>query len=310
MGLAPIRFPRRDQARVPERWLTFGSRSSLLSGHPQRSITAANSVLNYLNAVALAECSIGLLSLGMDAAAGYLHADLQNPASLSCDIFEEIRPDVEGWLLDWLAGKILSRDWFHELPGGECRLSLALCRELSGTAPLWRAKIGPVCERLAETLTGRKVTPLTSRRRREAQGGGPAPLDRGPVLPTFCRECGAGVQSRRAYCAVCARARMRQISAHGRAAARKPEVAARIREASRRQKAAAATWDPATLPGWLTLEAYEARIRPQLQKVSIVAIARECGLGRSYARLIRLGERIPHERHWEKLAALVGVKEN
>lgn len=139
---------------------------------------------------------VGLHSLGMDPSAGYLHADIPGRDSLSLDVLECIRPDIERWAYDWFAGRTLSRSWFHELPSGECRMDLSLLRELSGTARLWRAKIAPVCEGLTEVLDGRKVTPLSNRRMRESHGSPLALRDAGPQLPSFCAECGAAIAGR------------------------------------------------------------------------------------------------------------------
>jgi hypothetical protein len=60
-------------------------------------------------------------------------------------------------------------------------------------------------------------------------------------------------------------------------------------------------WDPASLPDWLTPEAF-------IQKdVTTSSIATALGVSWVYASHIRAGAKRPHPRHWLKLAELVGV---
>lgn len=303
-----IRWPRRDLERIPARWQTFGARMSSLTDGPRRAVTAASAMLNFVNIVALSEATIGLNALGFDASIGWLHFDIVNRPSLSCDTLEAIRPEIEGWLYDWLTSKTLSRAWFHELPDGECRMSLDLCRELSATARIWRAKIAPVCEWLTEVLDGRKVTPLSKRRARESHGSSLALRVAGPAMPSFCAECGAAITGRQ-YCPECYRAwnteGMRKIFTSGLVAARDPRVIARRVETNAQQRAAQSRWDRASLPQWLSPEVYDQEIKP-LPNVTTSAIAKKLGVSSSYAVKIRKGQKCPHARFWLRLAELAG----
>jgi len=47
----PIRFSKVDLRRVPDHWLTFGSRVSPLSASPRLAVNPANAILNYLYAI-------------------------------------------------------------------------------------------------------------------------------------------------------------------------------------------------------------------------------------------------------------------
>lgn len=81
----PVRFVRRDIARVPEGWLTFGARRSPLTGNPRLAANPANAILNYLYAILEAEARLACLAVGLDPGLGVLHADLKARDSLALD---------------------------------------------------------------------------------------------------------------------------------------------------------------------------------------------------------------------------------
>jgi CRISPR-associated endonuclease Cas1 len=304
-----LRFPRRDLDRIPQRWQVVGSRTSRLTDGPKKATSPFHAALNFLNAVARSEVTIGLSSLGMDPSVGYLHADIPGRDSLSLDVLEFLWPDIETWLYDWISGKTLSRTWFHELPDGECRMSLDLCRELSGTAHMWRVKIAPICEWLTEVLDGRKVTPLSKRRARESHGNSLALRAAGPEMSSFCAECGTSIAGRQ-YCDECLRPwnteRLRKIFTSGVAASRDPRVISRRKETNAKQVAARSRWNPACLPQWLSPEVYDQEIRPRLPNVTTSAIVKKLSVSSSYAVKIRRGQNRPHPRFWLPLAQLLG----
>ena len=72
-----------------------------------------------------------------------LHTDTPNRDSLALDVLEPIRPQVESWLLDWIAGQPLGRADFFESATGNCRLMSHLCAKLSQTAPVWGKLVAP-----------------------------------------------------------------------------------------------------------------------------------------------------------------------
>ena len=98
----PVRFARRNPQRLgpngrwrpgrPDPWLTFGSRTSLLSTKPSRATTPGNALLNYLYAILESEMTIALLAQGLDPGIGMVHADIDGRASLALDAMEAIRP--------------------------------------------------------------------------------------------------------------------------------------------------------------------------------------------------------------------------
>jgi len=73
------------------------------------------------------------------------------------------------------------------------------------------------------------------------------------------------------------------------------------------QRATQTAWDAEHAgeeydPAWFTRE-----VLPGLRGVSLTAMARVTGMSTSSASKVRAGRRVPHPRHWELLAELVGV---
>ena len=118
-----ILFPRKDENRVPSHWLIFGARHSPLTGGPRLSVNPANSLLNYINAVAESECRLAACVCGLDPGLGVLHTDTANRDSLALDLIEPIRPSIELWLLDWLMREPLKRSDFFEAADGNILIS-------------------------------------------------------------------------------------------------------------------------------------------------------------------------------------------
>ena len=66
-------------------------------------------------------------------------------------------------------------------------------------------------------------------------------------------------------------------------------------------------WDPFSLPSCLTKECYVQKVQPLLSAKKVREIAAAIQVSELYAGFIRSGRRRPHPRHWQALAALVGV---
>lgn len=158
----PVRFARRNPQRLgrngrwrpgrPEPWLTFGSRTSLLSGKPSRATTPGNALLNYLYAILESEMVIALLARGLDPGIGMFHADIDGRSSLALDAIEALRPYVEYWLFAYIQSSVFANRDFHELPDGEVRLAHPLNSHLAHTAALWRKASEPIAEWLARSF--------------------------------------------------------------------------------------------------------------------------------------------------------------
>jgi CRISPR-associated endonuclease Cas1 len=149
----PVRFETKDTRRVPEHWLTFGQRHSLLSNpSPRRAVNPANALLNYLYAILEAEAQIAALRMGLDPGLGLLHADQRTRDSLPCDLMEPVRPTVDAYVINLLQGRTFNRRDFFETRKGICRIMPPLTHELAGTAPIWAKELAPVTERVAQEL--------------------------------------------------------------------------------------------------------------------------------------------------------------
>jgi hypothetical protein len=64
-------------------------------------------------------------------------------------------------------------------------------------------------------------------------------------------------------------------------------------------------WQASDLPEWLDDTVYTTKIHPVLDRLSKSAIAQALGVTKDYAYEIARGEKIPHPRHWARLAELV-----
>jgi CRISPR-associated endonuclease Cas1 len=158
-------FVQRDSDKVPEHWLTFGVRRSLLTQNPRKATNPANAILNYLYSILEAEARIAVLRIGLDPGIGVMHADLRARDSLVCDLMEAVRPKVDSYVLNLLAKRALRRPDFFETREGVCRLMPPLTGDLVGTAENWSSEVGPVTESLAKALIKDTPTLLTESNR-------------------------------------------------------------------------------------------------------------------------------------------------
>jgi CRISPR-associated endonuclease Cas1 len=316
----PINFPKADLRRVPDHWRTFSTRKSPLSGSSRLAANPANAILNYAYAVAESEALLAVTSMGMDGGLGFFHADAPARDSLACDVMEPVRPKVDAYVLDWIMGQPLKREWFFEKRDGNCRLMASFAIRLSETAPMWRHAVAPFAEWVARTLWSTSAKPglrafpptrLTQSRKREAKGALPfPPATRVPQRQKLCPSCGKEIRAEVTHCGRCAieGATQRLVDAArlGRVVARTPEVRAKQAASQRQQAKARSSWAVSSQPAWLTEEVYAERIQPLLTGMSSSSIASKIGVSRWYAGRVRMGHR-PHPRHWQALADLVCV---
>ena len=294
-----------------------GSRHSPLSGGPRLAVNPVHAILNYCFALLESETRLALSVLGLDPSLGMgLHSDTPNRDSLALDVLEPVSPQVESWLLDWIARQPLRRADFFETATGNCRLMSHLCVKLSQTAPVWSKLVAPWAEYVAHTLwntTSRfkssrpPSTPLTQQHRRQAKGRPPFPNVRAPQLDLICRGCGKQFCSGKRYCLECAATAMHENFDAGRKSAQQPESLAKRSATQRQHKQAIQNWKPSDLPGWFTRDVYLKEVRPLLASVSISRIRSALGVSEPYSSDIRTGNRIPHPRHWQALAKLAGA---
>jgi CRISPR-associated protein Cas1 len=320
-----VAFGRPVQRQVPDHWLRFGQRGSLLTSGPRLAINPANAMLNYLYAILEAETRLACLTVGLDPGLGIVHVDYRSRDSFALDLMEAARPAVDEYLVELLQGRTFTRHDFAETARGVCRVNPPLSHELAETAPRWAEAIAPVAEAVAHELArseGSRIkqlsTPLTgsnrsaryvrTRRRVTAQAAKAA-----RPAPT-CKRCGGPVPRRtRTYCDSCLPHYQREqyetafngsgLSAieRKRAAGCDPThgeaAAARRAETNITRKRQAREWDEEH--GKLVdLSAFQRDILPRIQDVPLSRLQRATGLSLRYVSLIRRGERTPHPRHW------------
>lgn len=194
-------------------------------------------------------------------------------------------------------------------------------RQLSETMATWAQAVAPVAERVAamlrESIPGAKgrrdahTTPLTERHRREAKRAPESTARQLPRPPRVCPSCGQRVKNTGANCRRCASAELSRafptVLAKGRTVAQSPAAQAKRSETRQRNAQAVSRWNPESLPPWLTAEFYERQIVPRLLSVRTVDVARQLQVSESYAAQVKTGKRVPHRRHWQELAGMVGL---
>ena len=308
-----VNFPKLDLCRVPKHWRTFGTRVSSVLGSPRCAVNPPNAILNYLYAVLESESRLALATVGLDPGIGFLHVDSRTRDSLACDLMETVRPEIDSYVLDWLTHRLFRRKEFFEMPDGTCRLMAGLCAQLSETARTWRHAVAPWAELVARTLwatIGRPgnqpATPLTGDHRRAGRGGKHIrQVVVPPRPPRICRGCGATCQ--RTYCVSCGREYSKSEFDKGRLVAQTPESRARRSATQKEHVRANENWKPSKGFEWLDRRNYISKIQPRLAAVTIPMLQSALGVSEPYATFIRSGTRVPHPRHWQSLAQLVGI---
>jgi len=315
-----VAFPRAELRRVPDHWRSFGARISPLSGSPRLAVNPPNSILNYLYALLESEARLAIAAVGLDPGLGFLHFDSRTRDSLACDLMEPVRPQIDAYLLQWLRREALRREWFFEQRDGNCRLMASLAARLAETAPNWGRAVAPLAEWVARTLWRTTLKPtrrsgpatrLTQQHRRQAKGDTCTPKVGPPRPPSICRGCGVSIKSGKSYCAACgitvSREGLIEAAKLGRIAGHSPEARARQAEKQRQHAAAVKSWHPSDKPGWLTEKVFREQIQPRLAAITVRTISSALGVSEPYASLIRAKRYLPHPRHWQTLAGLVGI---
>jgi CRISPR-associated endonuclease Cas1 len=311
--LLPVNFPTIDARKAPAHWKIFGTRISPVSGSPRCAINPPNAILNYLYSILEAESRLALAAVGLDPGLGFLHVDSRTRDSLACDLMETVRPAIDSYVLDWLTDRLFRRKEFFEMPDGTCRLMAGLCAQLSETARTWSHAVAPWAELVARTLWAtigkpgnQPATPLTGDHRRAGRVGEHIrPNVPPPKPPKACKVCGAACE--KTYCATCGQAYSKAEFDKGRLIAQSPESRARRSATQKEHVRANRAWKPSKEFEWLDRKTYINKIRPLLAGVTIPILLSALGISEPYAAFIRSGKRVPHPRHWQKLAQLAGI---
>jgi hypothetical protein len=317
----PVRWPRKDEKRVPEHWKHFASRISPLTHSPRLAANPPNALLNFLYGILESEARLSAVAMGLDPGLGCLHVDTVNRDSLACDLMEVCRPKVDAFVLDWLQRELLRRSDFWEDRNGNCRLVSSLAVKLSETAETWRKLVAPVAEYVAQELWSSiseqrsslarplLATRLTQRNKREVKGSEVPEVDQ-PKPEHVCGKCGAKIARGRTVCWKCSKLETVKVFRMGRKLAQRSEAIAKRADTMLRHRKKIREWKPSDLPAWLTRDVYVKQILPALASVAKSRIRSELGVSEPYSSYIQSGKRIPHPRHWQALAKLAGISPN
>jgi hypothetical protein len=161
------------------------------------------------------------------------------------------------------------------------------------------------------TITRVPATRLTQNHKRALSGGTFVPITKNPVRPAkVCSVCGNEIQNRSAKCRLCLTEalpqRLRRLASKGRLSSHTDKAEAKRSETQSANHEIGRNWSSSDQPSWLTAKFYAEKIQPLLDPLSVSAIARDLAVSRGYATEIRRG-RVPHPRHWQGLAKLLGV---
>jgi CRISPR-associated endonuclease Cas1 len=314
----PVRWPRKDQHGVREHWKHFESRISPLTHSPRLAATPVNACLNLLYCLCETEARLAAVAVGLDPAIGLLHVDTPNRDSLACDLMEVIRPSVDAFVLNWIQSEPLRKSDFWEDRNGNCRIASSLVIKLCETSDTWRRLVAPVAEYVAQELWSsiskstyrfgqlQLASRLTQAHRRAVKGSG-VPVVNQPKPEHMCRDCGVKIPADRQRCLKCSKQVTGVNFRAGRKSAQRPEFLAKRASTMRRHKQAIQNWEPSDIPAWFTRDVYVKQVQPVLASVAKSRIRAALGVSEPYSSDIQAGRRIPHPRHWQALAKLVGV---
>ena len=122
-----------------------------------------------------------------------------------------------------------------------------------------------------------------------------------------CFDCGIKISSRTKLCSNCGKQATRKHFRLGRKNAQQPEFLVKRSVTQRQHKQAINNWKPSDLPSWLTHDVYVRQVQPALASIAKSQIRSALGVSEPYSSDIRAGKCVPHARHWQALAQLVGV---
>jgi CRISPR-associated endonuclease Cas1 len=320
-----VKFPTNDQTRVPDGWLSYDQRSSVLAnfGSPRSATNPINALLNYCYALAYAEAVIACHALGLDPGLGILHNDKPNRNSLALDLMEPVRPGIDAFVLDLIRSHTFSRTDFHETRDGRCRILAPLTHELAETIPSWAEGIAPHAESVAHQLAAaadgtvpprRPLTgkPKTSPRRKNTPTQTLRPQPR-------CPDCGGELgDKRRIRCPTChitnratlAEQRLdlaqQRLRDRAEAAGVRPDGNTMRAAKASVNRAAATAWEAQNADARIDQDHYRNEILPLLAAHPVAKIAETLGIAMDAAWRIREGTLTPHARHWTSLSQLGG----
>lgn len=134
----------------PDPWTAFHYRASASSGGPRHATHPVNAILNYAYSVVAAQVTRTLQASGFDSAAGFLHADAEGRHSLTYDVMELLRADIDNAILPWVASHTWKRPDFPVTPEGIVRLQPTLAAVVAQRAMMGQKDIDMATAWIAE----------------------------------------------------------------------------------------------------------------------------------------------------------------
>ena len=302
----------RDHHHVPD--LAFGRRRSPLGASPGPSGTETTPQLptqRTFYALLEAETTLASSAAGLDPGLGILHTDNRVRASMSLDLMEAIRPEVDTYLLDLIDGHVFRAGDFTETRTGVCRVNPPLTHHLAQTLNLWYDLVAPVVETTIRLLTRGDDTDTHLTQNNRRPDGTPQPNPKPPsIIRTHCLECGGHTTEARKLCDVCRDAkrgqhrleRLADLRAAGIDPAHGGQAATQRGKTNRTHQAAVTKWNTENQKP--RPEIFTTQILPGLQQVTINQMVEATGLTPGYCSFIRKGIKTPHPRHWKALESL------
>jgi CRISPR-associated endonuclease Cas1 len=166
-----IRFDYMSMRRIPAHWLMYSERSSMLSDGKRHALNPVNALLNYVYSLGYAEARIACIGAGLDSRLGYLHVDAEGRDSLALDVLETVRPDIDRWLMQFIASRVFSAGDFIEsgkrgnIPSGTCRIVAPLTHEICEMSIQWQAPLAEAAETVRALILGTTKARRTPTRR-------------------------------------------------------------------------------------------------------------------------------------------------
>lgn len=293
-----LTFVRKNQKRVPSRWLTLGKRFSPISNRAMHAATPGQAMLNYLYGVAESLCAIQLASVGLNPEVGIIHTDVDNRRSMALDLIETIRPDVDKLAFEYFRQQVFSKSDFWEAERGNVRLGLDVRRVLISNVFLLENQALEYAIQLRDRLSDYKTT-LGKRRR----------VDMGRLrIRHICKYCGAPLpkseagNNNRVICDKCRRIQRQEELSKGNVAGFRWTEAALTKhsQTSRVRRLEVLAWEAQFPEDQLQdiiqkeRQRFIADIFPRLQSITVYQISHRVGISRRYASLVKKGLNVPH----------------
>src|ERR1700723_1289434 len=108
-------------------------------------------------------------------------------------------------------------------------------------------------------------------------------------------------------CEPCRNATLSLAAPRGRIAAQSEVSQTRRSETQLRHRAEMDLWNSSDPPTWLNERFYLTDIQPRLPRITLSELSAKLGVSIPHAVDLRSARRVPHKRHWQALAQLVGA---